>query len=120
VRLPVQPIEIAIAASIVIAGLLNLFPAAAYWRLRLALGFGLIHGFGFANALQGIDAAGLRLAPMLAGFNAGVEVAQLLIIAAALPLLWLLSRRPLYPRRVMPALSMATALTGAFWLMGRL
>jgi hypothetical protein len=120
VRLPEQPIEVAIAASIVIAGLLNLFPAAAHWRLRLALGFGLIHGFGFANALQGIAAEGLPLAPMLAGFNAGVEVAQLLIIAAALPFLWLLSRRPIYPRRVMPALSMATALTGAFWLIGRL
>jgi hypothetical protein len=44
----------------------------------------------------------------------------LLIIAVALPFLWLLSRRPIYPRRVMPALSMATALTGAFWLIGRL
>src|SRR5688572_1691239 len=120
VRLPEQPIEVAVAASIVIAGLLNLFPAGARWRLRLALGFGLIHGLGFANALQGIDAQGLRLAPMLAGFNAGVEVAQLLIIAAALPFLWLLSRRPIYPRRLMPALSMATALTGAFWLIDRL
>lgn len=120
VRMPVQPIEVAIAASIVIAGLLNLFPAAARWRLRLALGFGLVHGFGFANALQNIDADGFRLAPMLAGFNVGVEVAQLLIIAAALPFLWLLSRRPGYSRRVMPALSVATALTGAFWLIGRL
>jgi hypothetical protein len=120
VHLPEQPIEIAIAASIVVAGVLNLFPAAAHWRLRLALGFGLIHGVGFANALQGIDAEGFRLAPMLVGFNAGVEVAQLLIIVAALPFLWLLSRRPAYPQRVMPALSVATALTGAFWLIGRL
>lgn len=120
VRLPVQPIEVAIAASIVIAGLLNLFPAAAAWRLRLALGFGLVHGFGFANALEGIDAQGLRLAPMLAGFNIGVEAAQLLIIASVLPFLWLLSRRPDYPRRLMPALSAATALTGAVWLIDRL
>lgn len=120
VRVPVQPIEIAIAGSIVIAGLLNQFPAAAHWRLPLALGFGLVHGFGFANALQGIGASGFRLTPMLAGFNLGVEVAQLLIVAAALPCLWLLSRTRGYPRRVMPALSMATALTGAFWLIGRL
>src|SRR5687767_11561214 len=120
VRVPTQPIEVAIAGSIVVAGLLNLFPAAARWRMPLALVFGLVHGFGFANALQGIDVSGFRLTPMLAGFNLGVEVAQLLIIAAALPILWLLSRSRSYARRVMPVLSVATALTGGVWLIGRL
>jgi hypothetical protein len=120
VHVPTQPIEVAIAGSIVVAGLLNLFPAAAHWRLPLALVFGLVHGFGFANALQGIDVSGFRLAPMLVGFNLGVEVAQLLIIAAALPILWLLSRTRAYASRVMPALSIATALTGGVWLIGRL
>ena len=120
VRVPAQPIEVAIAGSIVVAGLLNLFPAAARWRLPLALGFGLVHGFGFANALQSIDVSGFRLAPMLAGFNLGVEVAQLLIIAAALPILWVLSRMQGYARRVMPGLSIATAMTGGVWLIGRL
>ena len=119
-RLPAQPIEVAIAGSIVIAGVLNLFPAAARWRMPLALVFGLVHGFGFANALQGIDVSGTRLAPVLAGFNLGVEVAQLLIIAIALPILWLLSRTRDYARRVMPALSVAIALTGGVWLIGRL
>jgi hypothetical protein len=119
-HVPRQPIEVAIAGSIVIAGLLNLFPGAARWRMPLALVFGLVHGFGFANALQGIDLRGFRLTPVLAGFNVGVEVAQLLIIAAALPVLWLLSRKRSYVRRVMPALSIATALTGGVWLIGRL
>jgi len=120
VHVPAQPIEVAIAGSIVVAGLLNLFPAAARWRLPLALGFGLVHGFGFANALQGVDVSGFRLTPMLAGFNLGVEVAQLLIIAAVLPILWLLSRTRGYARRVMPALSITTALMGGVWLIGRL
>jgi hypothetical protein len=120
VHVPTQPIEVAIAGSIVVAGLLNLFPAAARWRMPLVLSFGLVHGFGFANALQGIDASGFRLAPLLVGFNLGVEVAQLLIIAAVLPVLWLLSRTRGYARRVMPALSVATALTGGVWLIGRL
>jgi hypothetical protein len=57
---------------------------------------------------------------MLAGFNLGVEVAQLLIVAATLPILWLLSRRSRYASRLMPALSLATALTGAIWFTGRL
>ncbi len=120
VRVPVQPIEVAIAGSIVVAGLLNLFPAASRWRLRLAFGFGFVHGFGFANALQELGAGGSRLAPMLAGFNLGVEVAQLLIVAATLPFLWLLSRRSQYASRLMPALSLATAFTGAIWFSGRL
>lgn len=120
VRLPVQPIEVAIAGSIVIAGVLNLFPAASRWRLRLAFGFGFVHGFGFANALQEIGAEGARLVPMLAGFNLGVEFAQLSIVALILPILWLLSRMPRYPGRVMPALSLATALAGAVWFAGRL
>lgn len=120
VRVPVQPIEIAIAGSIVVAGLLNLFPAASRWRLRLAFGFGFVHGFGFANALQNIGAGGSRLAPLLAGFNLGVEVAQIMIVAVALPVLWLLSRRSEYASRLMPALSLATAFTGAIWFTSRL
>jgi hypothetical protein len=120
VRVPVQPIEVAIAGSIVIAGVLNLFPAASRWRLRLAFGFGFVHGFGFANALQEIGAEGTRLAPMLAGFNLGVELAQLLIVAVTLPILWMLSRTSRYASRLMPALSVATALTGAVWFAGRL
>lgn len=120
VRVAAQPIEVAIAASIVIAGVLNLFPAASRWRLRLAIGFGFVHGFGFANALEEIGAEGTRLAPMLAGFNLGVEFAQLSIVALALPVLWLLSRTSQYAGRVMPALSLATALTGAVWFAGRL
>jgi hypothetical protein len=120
VHVPTQPIEVAIAASIVVAGVLNLFPAAARWRFPLVLVFGLVHGFGFANALRGIDVSGFRLTPVLVGFNLGVEVAQLLIIAAALPILWLLSRARSYAHRVMPALSIATALTGGVWLIGRL
>jgi hypothetical protein len=119
-RLPTQPIEAAIAGSIVIAGLINLFPRAASARLAVAFGFGFIHGFGFANALGEIGAKGFALAPMLAGFNLGVEVAQLLIVAVTLPVLMMLSVRPLYARRVMPACSLLIALAGTVWLTERL
>ena len=120
VRIPVQPIEVAIAGSIVVAGLLNLFPTASGWRLRLAFGFGFVHGFGFANALREIAADGSQLAPMLAGFNLGVELAQIMIVAVTLPFLWLLSREARYSQHFMPALSLATAVTGAIWFVGRL
>jgi hypothetical protein len=49
---------------------------------------------------------------MLAGFNLGVEVAQLAIVAMTLPVLWQLSRSQQYSRRLMPALSVATGADG--------
>jgi hypothetical protein len=119
VSLPTRPIEIAIALSIVIAGLLNLDPRIARLRLPLAFAFGLVHGFGFANALAELGAGGVPVVPMLAGFNLGVEVGQLAIVAVVLPLLLWLRRLPLYPRRLMPAASLATAIAGAIWVMER-
>jgi hypothetical protein len=119
VSLPARPIEIAIAASIVIAGLLNLVPRISRLRLPLAFAFGLVHGFGFANALAELGAGGVPLVPMLAGFNLGVEVGQLAIVAVVLPLLLWLRRQPLYPRRLMPAASLVTAIAGAIWVIQR-
>jgi len=119
VRLPVRPIEMAIAASIVVAGALNMSPAASRWRLPLAFGFGLVHGFGFANALAEIGSQGARLVPVLAGFNVGVELAQLSVVAIALPLLLRMRHSPFYAARLMPATSMALMLAGAAWFAAR-
>lgn len=119
VQIPVRPIEIAIALSIVIAGLLNLFPAAARARLALAFGFGLIHGFGFANALAELGAQGPRLIPTLAGFNIGVELAQLSLVALVLPLLLRARHSNFYAWRFMPATSLVAAMAGAAWLAAR-
>ena len=119
VRLPVRPVEMTIAASIVIAGALNLSPEASRWRLPLAFGFGLVHGFGFANALAEIGSHGARLVPVLAGFNIGVELAQLSVIAVLLPLLLRMRASPFYAARFLPATSMAMMLAGAAWFAAR-
>jgi hypothetical protein len=119
VHLPVRPVEIAIAASIVIAGLMNLLPAAARLRLALAFGFGLVHGLGFANALEEIGSAGTHLVPTLAGFNIGVELAQLSLVALVLPWLYRARTSPFYYSRFMPATSLVAAMAGAAWLVAR-
>jgi hypothetical protein len=119
VHVPARPIEIAIAASIVIAGLLNLVPGAARARLPLAFGFGLVHGFGFANALAELGTHGARLVPTLAGFNVGVELAQLGVVAVALPLLMRVRISTFYAARFMPATSLVAAMAGAAWLAAR-
>lgn len=119
VTLPAGPVEFAIALSIVLAGALNLWRKGSRWRLPLAFGFGLVHGFGFANALSGLDIAGRRLVPLLAGFNVGVELAQLLLVALSLPLLLLWGRSTIFEARVAPALSIATAVIGGIWMIER-
>jgi len=119
VQLPERLVEVTIAASIVAAGALNLRPTPTRWRLAVAFGFGLMHGFGFARALLEIEVTGRRLLPMLAGFNVGVELAQLVIVIIALPLLLRLRAFPLYAARLMPAASLATAAVGAIWMFTR-
>jgi hypothetical protein len=119
VQVPVRPVEIAIAASIVVAGVLNLFPAAARARLALAFGFGLVHGFGFANALAELGSGGTRLVPTLAGFNLGVELAQLSLVVLVLPLLFRARNSTFYALRFMPLTSLVAALAGAAWLVAR-
>lgn len=120
VVLPTQPIEVAIAASIAVAGLLNLLPRLSGWRLPLAFGFGLVHGFGFANVLGELDAGGATLLPLLAGFNIGVEVAQLGIVALVLPLIYLARRTRWYSGGVLPLGSCALGAAGVVWLLQRL
>jgi len=118
-RPPVRLIEASIAFSIVAAGVLNLSPGAARWRLALAFGFGLMHGFGFANALAELGARGAHLVPALAGFNVGVELAQLSIVLLVFPALLRARACNFYQLRFMPAMSIAVAMAGAVWFAQR-
>jgi hypothetical protein len=120
VHLPTQPIEVAIAASIAVAAGINLLPRLSRLRLPLAFGFGLVHGFGFANVLGELDAEGAGMLPLLAGFNIGVEIAQLAIVALVLPLIYLARSTRWYATGVMPLGSCALGAAGVVWLLQRI
>jgi hypothetical protein len=120
VRLPTQPVEIAIAASIAVAAGINLLPKLSRSRLWLAFGFGLVHGFGFANVLSEVDTQGASLLPLLAGFNIGVEVAQLGIVALVLPVIYAARTSRWYSAGVMPLGSCALGAAGLVWLIQRI
>ncbi len=116
---PARWIESIIAASVVLAALNNLAPVVGRDRWKLGLVFGLIHGFGFANALQ---ESGLRdggLAAPLFGFNLGVELGQLAIVAVFLLLAWPLHGRAVYRGLVLRAGSAGVALVATLWLLER-
>jgi hypothetical protein len=120
VSVSARTIEPLIAATIVVSALLNLFPGGARCRLPLAFSFGLIHGFGFALALSELAPVRGRIVALLAGFNIGVEIAQLCVVLLVAPLLVRLRDSPLYATRVMPAASVAVAFAGFAWLGARL
>lgn len=77
-------VEPAIAATIILAAVDNLYPVLRGRRKLFAFVFGLIHGFGFASALGELDlpVGGFVLA--LLQFNLGVEAGQLLVVGAVL------------------------------------
>jgi hypothetical protein len=73
-------------------GLLARSPRPARLRVGVAFAFGLVHGFGFAGVLAELELPARRLAAALFGFNAGVEVGQLAVVACLWPCLRALAR----------------------------
>jgi len=121
VNLPSRWVEASIAASIVIAAFANLLRVPVRFGILMAFGFGLIHGFGFAGALAGIleasTAGAARLVPLL-GFNLGVEIGQLAVVAAVFPLLFA-RRGLLMSQRAIAVGSLAMGACGFHWLLQR-
>jgi hypothetical protein len=119
VRLPPRVVEPAIAASIVVAALLNLVRPAARGRWRLAFVLGLLHGFGFSAALVDLGLRGEELAITLLGYNAGVELGQVVVVALLLAAAFRLRAWPRYRRVVLAGGSVVIALVASVWLVQR-
>jgi len=113
-------IEPAIALSIAYVGFENLFAPAARTRWRVALPFGLVHGFGFASALREIALPRAQLPAALALFNVGVELGQILVLAPLLPLLGLATRRGWLTLRAVRVVSFGIAIAGLAWFVLRI
>ena len=120
VTIPGRIIEPAIAASIVWVALENLLRRDAPSRRWLvSFVFGLVHGFGFASAIEPLALPPARLALALLGFNLGVEAGQALVVVLLLPLLLWMRGKPWEPR-VVRAASLGVAAVGLAWLVARL
>lgn len=119
VRPPSRVVESLIAASIIVAAINNLRPSLSTRAWAIAFAFGLIHGFGFANALADLGLHGTGLAPALLGFNLGVETGQLAVVGFLLPLFLTLRHKSFYRRQLMPIGSLAIAALATTWLLQR-
>ena len=98
VHVPQQPVEAVIALSIlflaveIIHGQQGRQGYAARWPWLVAFVFGLLHGFGFAGALAEVGLPQQAIPLALVFFNVGVELGQLMFVAAVLLLAWVLRR----------------------------
>ena len=117
---PADLVEPAIALSVVLAALNNLLGFSALQRWRLALVFGLVHGFGFASVLLDLGLPTSSLLAALGGFNIGVELGQLAIVGVFLPLAWALRRTRFYRWVLVTGGSVAIVVLGVFWTLQRI
>jgi hydrogenase/urease accessory protein HupE len=118
---PARLIEPAIALSIVYVGADNLLARGGRdVRTWIALAFGFIHGFGFANVLREMDLPRRALGWSLFSFNFGVEIGQLcVVIAVATALSVLRSRSERASRHLAFVGSIAVIIAGTFWFVQR-
>ena len=112
-------VEPAIALSIAYVGIENFFVKDASKRWRITFPFGLIHGFGFAGALQEASIPRADVPVALVSFNLGVEAGQLAALAVVLPLLLLVRQKTWFEPRGVRVLSGAIALAGGIWFVTR-
>lgn len=96
IRVPERPVEALIALSIMASALNALFPTQRRGEVAIAAGFGLVHGLAFASALQALGLHGGALVSSLLGFNLGIEITQLLVVALFLPSLLVLAETDYY------------------------
>lgn len=119
IGLPSRLVESVIAASIVIAALNNLYPLVTRRLWVVALAFGLAHGFGFASVLADLGLPREALLVSLVAFNLGVELGQLAVVGAALPLIYGLCRWRHYPRAVLQGGSLTIVSVASLWFVQR-
>jgi HupE/UreJ protein len=121
VQVSPQIVEPLIAASIVYVAVENVLTNRLHrWRPVVIFGFGLLHGLGFASVLGEFGLPQGQFLTALLGFNVGVELGQLTVIAIAFLSvgLWF-GRKPWYRGRIAIPASIIIAMIGAYWFVER-
>ncbi|WP_375172902.1 HupE/UreJ family protein [Pseudooceanicola sp.] len=114
-------VEPLIAASIAFVAIENIFSTNLHrWRPVVIFGFGLLHGLGFASVLQEFGLPQGQFIPALIGFNVGVELGQLTVIALAFLAVgaWF-GRKSWYRAAISIPASAAIACVGIYWAVER-
>ncbi len=118
VQLDSRFVESVIALSICYVAVENLLKKKVNYRWVITFAFGLVHGFGFASALQELIAGRSNLLISVLSFNGGVEIGQLMIVCAMLPALYLLKKVVEF-RMITAAASVSIFILGFTWFLER-
>lgn len=118
ISLPSRVVESIIAFSVGLAAFHNIKPIFKGRDWVIAFVFGLFHGFGFASVLGDLGFQGEYLSLSLVGFNIGVEIGQIVIIALIFPFLYLIRKRKLYPK-LLVWLSAMLIVISVYWFIER-
>ena len=116
--LPSQPVEVAIALSIMVSALHAWRPLFARREGWIAAGFGLIHGLAFSSAVRQLELSGARLAAGVLAFNLGIEAVQAIIVAIVAPMLVLLARTR-YFSMVRQGAALVAGMMALVWMVER-
>jgi hypothetical protein len=119
VSLPSRLVESLIAASVVVAAVNNLYPLLRRDRWMAAFALGLLHGFGFSATLNDAGLTGRALLKTLFGFNVGVELGQMTMVALFIPVAYSLRHKRAYRRFVLLGGSAVIAAVASLWLVER-
>jgi hypothetical protein len=121
VTIPGSIVEPIIAASIVYVAIENVFARRLNpWRPAIIFVFGLLHGLGFASVLGEFGLPAGQFVAALIGFNVGVEVGQLTVIAVAFLVVgYWFGKKDWYRSRIATPASLAIAAVGAYWFVER-
>ena len=119
VSLPSSFIEPAIAVTIVLAALDNVWPIFPVRRIVVTFFFGLIHGFGFASVLAELNLPTADFAWALLQFNVGLELGQLIIVIVATAVLFNLRGWSRYSTLVIRGGSLVAMTIAGLWFIER-
>lgn len=119
VVLPIALVELVIAVTVMVSALSNALGRTQMLSWQVAFVFGLIHGFGFANVLNAIELQQNHYMVLLFSFNVGLEVGQLLLVSAVLPLLLWLRRFNCSFKRFRSVCSITTIALSFVWVLQR-
>lgn len=122
ITLPAEVVEPIIAMSIFFLAVENLLITTLKpWRIIVVFMFGLMHGLGFASVLNEIGLPRNKFITAIVGFNLGVELGQLVIIALMFSLLlYPLGKKPWHRKFIVYPLSILIAIIAAYWTMDRI
>jgi len=112
-------VESIIAISIAFAAIDIIFPIFRGRIGWVVFGFGLFHGFGFASVLRQLGILGEHMAISLFGFNLGVEIGQLVVIAFVFPVLFIIRNMPVYRVAVLRVGAMFLIIVALYWFVER-